>query len=78
MPESLQVNALRSSRSCCSLAECLAAHLLCKAVEAGEGAQPALTNTSENHRITQVGKDLKDHQVQPQPNHSTLTLTTLC
>ena len=32
---------------------------------------------SDNHRITesltQVGKDLKDHQVQPQPNHTTLT-----
>mgnify|MGYP001866132542 CR=1 FL=1 len=24
-----------------------------------------------NHRIAQVGKDLKDHQVQPQPNHTT-------
>ena len=32
----------------------------------------------QNHRITQVGKDLKDHQVQPQPNHTTLILTTLC
>ncbi|POI30510.1 hypothetical protein CIB84_005740 [Bambusicola thoracicus] len=31
-----------------------------------------------NHRITQVGRDLKDHQVQSQPNHSALTLTTLC
>ena len=31
----------------------------------------------ENHRIAKVGKDLKDHRVQPQPNHSTLTLTTL-
>jgi len=31
----------------------------------------------ENHRIAQVGKDLKDHRVQPQPIHSTLTLTTL-
>lgn len=33
---------------------------------------------SQNHRIAQVGKDLKDHQVQPQPNHTTLPLTTLC
>lgn len=32
---------------------------------------------SYNHRIAQFGKDLKDHQVQPQPNHTTLTLTTL-
>ena len=32
---------------------------------------------SQDHRITQVRKDLKDHQVQPQPNHATLTLTTL-
>jgi len=31
-----------------------------------------------NHRVTQVEKDLKDHQVQPQRNHSTLTLTALC
>jgi len=31
----------------------------------------------KNHRIAQIGKDLKDHQVQPQPNHTTLTLTTL-
>ena len=23
---------------------------------------------SQNHRVAQVGKDLKDHQVQPQPN----------
>ena len=30
----------------------------------------------QNHRIAQVGKDLKNHQVQPQPNHT--TLTTLC
>ena len=29
------------------------------------------------NRIAQVGKDLKDHQVQPQPNHTTLTLTIL-
>ena len=42
-------------------------------VQPGEGK-----SAKENHRITQVGKDLKDHQVQPQPNHSTLTLTTLC
>ena len=28
---------------------------------------------SQNHRIAQVGKDLKDHRVQPQPDHSTLT-----
>ena len=34
-------------------------------------------NHLQNHRIAQVGKDLKDHQVQPQPNHPTLTLTTL-
>ena len=33
---------------------------------------------SQNHRITQVGKDLQDHHVQPQPNHTALTLTTLC
>jgi len=26
---------------------------------------------AENHRITQVGKDLRDHQVQPQPNQET-------
>ena len=32
---------------------------------------------AQNCRIVQVGKDLKDHQVQPQPNHTTLTLTTL-
>ena len=32
---------------------------------------------SQNHRTAQVGKDPKDHQVQPQPNHTTLTLTTL-
>jgi len=32
---------------------------------------------SQNHRIAQVGKDLKDHRVQPQSNHTTLTLTTL-
>ena len=32
----------------------------------------------DNHRIAQVGKDLKDHQAQPQPNHTTLILTTLC
>ena len=30
----------------------------------------------KNHRIDQVGKDLKDHQVQSQPIHTTLTLTT--
>ena len=28
-----------------------------------------------DHRITRVGKDLKD-RVQPRPNHTTLTLTT--
>ena len=28
-----------------------------------------------NHRITQVEKNIKDHRVQPQPNHTTLTLT---
>jgi len=33
----------------------------------------AENNQIWNHRITQVGKDLKDHQVQPQPNHTTLT-----
>jgi len=33
---------------------------------------------SQNHRVAQVGKDLKDHRVQPQPNHPTPTLTTLC
>ena len=27
---------------------------------------------NQNHRITQVGKDLKDHWVQPLPNHTTL------
>ena len=32
--------------------------------------------TKENHRITQVGKDLKNHRVQSRPNHTTLTLTT--
>ena len=32
---------------------------------------------SWNHRIAQVGKDLKDHQVQTQPNHTTLTQTIL-
>ena len=32
---------------------------------------------SEIHRIAQVRKDLKDHWVQPQPNHTTLSLTTL-
>jgi len=30
------------------------------------------------HRMAQVGKDLKNHQVQPQPDYRTLTLTTLC
>jgi len=34
--------------------------------------------SSINHTIAQVGKDLKDHRVQPQPNHTTLTLTTHC
>jgi len=29
---------------------------------------------SENHTIAQVGKDLTDHQVQPQLNHTTLTI----
>jgi len=33
---------------------------------------------SWNHRITQVGKDVKDHRVQPWPNHTTLTLAALC
>jgi len=33
-------------------------------------AQPPL----RNHSIAQVGKDLKDHQVQPQPNHIALLL----
>ena len=28
---------------------------------------------SQNHRIAEVGKELKDHQAQPQPNHTTLT-----
>jgi len=28
---------------------------------------------SQNHRIAEVGKELKDHQIQPQPNHTTLT-----
>jgi len=28
--------------------------------------------------MAQVGKDLKDHQIQLQPDHSILTLTTLC
>ena len=37
----------------------------------------AMEKESYNHRITQVGKDLRDHQVQAQPNHSPLTLTTL-
>lgn len=32
---------------------------------------------SQNHRIDQIGKDLKDHWVRPQHNHTTLTLTTL-
>lgn len=31
----------------------------------------------ENHRITQVRKDLKHHQLWSQPNHTTLTPTTL-
>ena len=30
-----------------------------------------------SHRIAQVGKDLKDHRVQPRPNHSTLTQTIM-
>lgn len=30
---------------------------------------------TQNHRIAQIGKDLQDHQVQPQPSHATLTLT---
>jgi len=29
---------------------------------------------SQNHRIAQVGKDLKDHQVQALPNQNTVTL----
>jgi len=29
------------------------------------------------HRIAQVGKDLEDHQAQPQPDRITLTLATL-
>ena len=33
---------------------------------------------SQNHRIAQVRKDLKDHEVQLQPNDTTLTLTVLC
>ena len=37
---------------------------------------PSVGNLSSTHRITQVGKNLKDHQVQPQPNHTTLTLNT--
>ena len=45
--------------------------------KAGEQTSP-LRLESQNHRIAQVGKDLKDHQVQLQPNHTTLTLTTLC
>ena len=32
---------------------------------------------SQNHRVAKVGKDFKD-QVQPQPDHTTLTLTTFC
>ena len=28
---------------------------------------------SSNHTVAQVGKDLKDHQVRLQPNHTTLT-----
>ena len=30
-------------------------------------------NRSQNHRIAQVGKGLKDHWIQPQPNRTTLT-----
>jgi len=33
--------------------------------------------SQRNHRIARVGKDLKDHPVQQQPNHTTLTLTAL-
>ena len=48
--------------------------------ERGSG-QPGAGNHritgSENHRIAQVGKDLKDHRVQTQPNHPTPTPTAL-
>jgi len=30
-----------------------------------------------NHRIAQIGQDLKNQQVQPQPNHTTLTNSPL-
>jgi len=33
---------------------------------------------SWNRRIAQVGKGRKDHQVQSQANHTTLTLKTHC
>ena len=36
-----------------------------------------VTNGGRVLGVTAKGKDLKDHQVQLQPNHSTLTLTTL-
>lgn len=39
--------------------------------EGGESTQ----NVQFNHRIAQVGKDLKHHWVQLQPNHTTLALT---
>lgn len=43
------------------------------------GKQATGTHTW-GHRVTELlrfGKDLKDHQLQPQPNHATLILTTL-
>jgi len=37
----------------------------------------SISQNHKSHRTAQVGKDLKDHHVQPQPSHTTLTLTTL-
>ena len=51
--------------------------ILCKVYYEESKAEDMQIIESENHRIAQAGKDLKDHQVQPQPNHTTLTLTTL-
>ena len=50
---------------------------LTQAAQGGGGVTvPGGVQGMWNHRSAQVGKGLKDHQVQPQPNHTTLTLTT--
>ena len=41
------------------------------------GVRGAAFSPSQNHRIAQIGKDLKGHQVQLQPNHTTVLQLSL-